>query len=563
MSQCFRVTTQSQLQSVMKTAKGGDTIMLADGKYGAVYINNDYTSKVTIRAENAQKATFDKLTIKGATNITVDGLQIHDGVGIEGGSAHIGVRNTTIDEILYCRNVNGLVVDNVDVSGGRFGMLLNSIQNFSVTNSTFGKVTEDVMRITGNSYNGVIENNVLADTIAKYPTHPDMLQMFAVNNVTPHDIVIRGNVFFDNPATGSVGAQGIFMSDAGSGGYRNILIEDNLINVSSPNSIYVNGGQSNVVIKDNTLMPNSSDGGAIIRLVSKSGFDNHGTTLDGNVVKMILDETHKSDIGDNYVYGRWSDHGSLFSGPDGSSWENFLPPEGSPVDFGSGHGATSRLAELLKQDYGKDTVVVPDAVDVVPAPTPEPTPDAGSVYHSAGTHTLDGHKGSVVTVASDKVAMADEGTISFSFNADSVHGGRGLISKGAAGHDDDLSVWIQNGKLVVAFENDEGRSGSFSHSGIRAGTDYSVQVTYDEETVKAFVNGALVGTKNFDLDMSGNDEALVVGAINGSSRRGTTDHIRSIFDGKISDVAIYDHALTPEDLMAHLSPEADRSAHLA
>lgn len=95
-------------------------------------------------------------------------------------------------------------------------------------------------------------------------------------------------------------------------------------------------------------------------------------------------------------------------------------------------------------------------------------------------------------------------------------------------------------------------SGKIDVSGIKAATDYKLQITYDEAHVKAYLNGDLVGSQAFDLDMSGNHEALVIGGVNGSSTRGTTDRVSSFFDGKISDVAIYDHVMTPAEMADHL-----------
>ncbi len=568
MSNSIRVTTQSELDSALKAAKGGETITLADGHYGALATGNDYASNVTIRAENALQATFDKINFYGATNISVDGLKVDTGLSVERSSVNISVLNSDINGTLYCRNVDGLIVDNVTVDGlpnnSKFGLLLNSIQNFTITNNRIGGTTEDVMRITGNSYNGLMENNVLHDTVAERPTHPDMLQFFGANGYTPHDITIRGNVFCDNQATGSVNAQGIFVSDPGPGGFKNILIEDNMINVGSPNSIYINGGQENVVVRNNTLIPGAGDGGAIIRLAGKAGYDNSGTTIEGNVAKMMLDETHSSQIVDNHLYGRHADLGSLFIGTNGSSWENFLPAEGSAIDFGSGFGAATRLTDLLMEHYGQ-TVIERDFSVTAPADATVIVPDApdaiAMLFSSAETHLFDGAKANLVTVAADEAVLADQGTISLSFNADTVSGSRGLISKGAAGRHDDLSAWIQNGKLSIAFENDEGKSGKIDVQGIKAGTDYKLQISYDEGHVNAYLNGELVGSRAFDLDLSGNHEALVLGGVNGQSTRGTTDHVSSFFDGTISGVAIYDHAMTPADLTAHLSASQVRTVY--
>lgn len=546
----IKVSNQTQLLSALKTATGGDTILLADGNYGEVTLKSQFASTVIIKAENSLGADFTKISLSGASNLAFDGLDLQYSFNATS-SSNISLTNSTSDSMLNFRDVNGLVVDKVSATGGQYGILLNSIQNFTVTNSTFGNVSEDVMRITGNSYNGVIENNVLADAVAQSPTHPDLLQMFASNGYTPRDIVIRGNLLYDDPSTGSVAAQGIFMSDPSTGGYKNILIEDNLINVSSPNSIYINGGQKNVAVLNNTLIPGVGDGGAIIRLAEKSGMNNSGTTISGNIAKLVMDETKASTIGDNYVYGRGADISSLFHGADGSTWENFVPVAGSKIDFGSAYGAQDRLQQLLLEYYGGERPVDPRE-----APATDTTPDL--VYHQDAFYEINGTKAGVIALANDKAMGVDTGSIHLTFNADTVSGSRGIISKGAAGYDDDFSVWIKDGKLILCAENDQGQQISLSATGIKANTDYDLLITFDEGKVKLWLDNTQVGEANFDLDLSGNSEYLVLGGVNGQSTRGTTNRVSSFFDGTLSELAIYDSVLTPTEFA---TLEALRHSH--
>lgn len=543
----IRVTTQAELLSALKTATGGDTLLLADGNYGEITLKNTFGAPVTIKAENDQGANFTKIWLSGASNLSFDGLHLDGGFNAANRTSNISLTNIDSDNLLYFRNVSNLTVDNVSAHGGQFSILLNSVQNFSVTNSSFGGVTEDVMRITGNSYNGLIENNVLADTVAVKPTHPDLIQIFGYNGYTPHDITIRGNLIYDDPTTGETSAQGIFLAGAGPEGYSNMLIEGNMIYTASANSIFVSGGEDNVLIKDNTLMSSTGDGGAIIRLTGAGkGFDNSGTTVTGNIAKLILDETGASDISHNYVYGRNADLASLFHGTDGMSWENFLPVAGSAIDFGSGYGATDRLADLI-------TNLRPPVIEVpqVPAVPVEEIDPISVVLGLDGAHEFSGMKAGIQVLDQDSALGLDEGSISLSFNADTVSGNRGLFSKGAAGYDDDISAWISKGKLVVCVENDAGQQMRVTQGGIKANTDYDLLVTFGDDTVKVWLNGTLVKETAFDFDLTDNTEDLVIGGINGSSTRGTINKVGSFFDGTISNVAVFDHALTPGELSTY------------
>jgi hypothetical protein len=542
----IRVTNQASLLSALKTAQAGDTVLLADGNYGITTVGNDYTSAVTIKSEHPQGAVFEKLLMQGATNMIVDGIQVANGMSVEKGSAGITVINSDIDGVLYCRDVNGLKVDNVDVSGGQFGLLLNSVQNFSVTNSHIHDAVEDIMRVTGNSYNGVIENNVIANPTGGYPLHPDLLQLFAASGITPHDLVIRGNLMYDTKGDGETSAQGIFMSDPSTGGYKNILIEENLIRVPSPNTIYVNGGQQNVVVQNNSLMSTDSGGAGIIRLASKSGMDNSGVTVEGNIVKSIVDETHASHIGDNFIYGKDIDISTVFSGTDYTSWESFVPVSGSAVDFGSNYGAQATLIEAIGT---LEASHLGEAWSQSAAPAVAIEDLAHLVFSHDDAIQLSGRVGKFLSEAHTHAMEQDEGSLSLTFNADTTASRRGLVSKDTAGMEDAVSAWIQDGKLIVRVQDGE-KEAFITQDNITAHKDYDLMITFDDAQVKVWLDDALVGQTDMDLNLSGNHDALVLGAFNGKSSTGTTDNTQYFFDGTISDVSFYDKALTPAQLTA-------------
>ena len=567
------VTTQAELLAALKTAQGGDTVLLANGNYGDIELKNDYSSTVTIKAATPGGATFGNLALVGATNITLDGLEFTTGLGAKDFSSGIGIVNSEINGVLYFRNVDNLKIDNVEVSGGQFGVLFNSVQNFSITNSYIHDSKEDLMRITADSYNGVIENNVIANTTGGPPLHPDIIQFFGMNGKTPHDITIRGNLLYDDSNPGETNAQGIFISDPRStGGYKNILIEDNMIRVNSPNTIYIDGGQENVMVRNNTLMPGLGDGGAMIRLASKSKFDNSGTTVEGNVAKLLVDETKSSVIYDNHFYGRDADLVKLFSGTDYTTWESYVPKEGSVIDFGTDLGAQQRFLSLLKEavsgtppvdEAGEDTGSTPPPVpepqpepqpEPMPEPQPEPAPQPNpgsqtAVYTQDAVAELRGWGNDFMKVSHTQAMAIDTGSISLTFNADQTTWVRGILSKDAKGVGDSVSAWIDKGRLVVRFEDGE-RVINITTGGIEANRDYKLLLTFDEQAVKVWLDGALIGEAAADVDLSKNTNDLVIGALNGNSAAGTTDGVRDFFDGTISDVMIHGVVLTPANLAA-------------
>lgn len=340
----LRVSTPNELRQALASLTGGQ-ILLSPGNYGELEISNQrYENPIILKSETPRQAVFSKVSLMAASNLTFDGVQLEDGFSAKS-SSKVTVVNTGSNNLLYFRDVQGLKVENCDVAGKRYGVVFNSVSDFELRHSKVGGVTEDVIRITGPSRGGTIEYNILADTIAKRPTHPDLIQTFSAKGGTPSDITIRANLIYDDPETGDVVAQGIFMADGGETGYHNILLEQNLLYTGSANTIFMSGGQENVVIRDNTLIPTDQDGGAMIRLTgARKGFDNSGTSVSGNIAKLLNDETQKSKIQRNYFYGRNAALARLFSGR-GDRWQDFLPAAGSAAEK-SGMGAREFLQEL-------------------------------------------------------------------------------------------------------------------------------------------------------------------------------------------------------------------------
>ncbi|MDV7145555.1 right-handed parallel beta-helix repeat-containing protein [Tropicimonas sp. TH_r6] len=420
----FYVSNEAELQNALSSAQGGDTIVLADGDYGSIDLSLNYDAEVTIRSENTLGANFDEVNMAESSNLTFEGISV--GTFAAYSSENIELSSSDVNGLLYLKNVNGATITGNDIDGDLHAMLLNNVQNFTVSNNKIHTAQEDLMRVTGDSYNGVIEENYFFDTHPEdYRSeggeynHSDFIQMFSVDGDTPHDIVISRNVMYDDPTTGAstVTPQGIFLSDPGSDGYKNILIEQNLISVRSVNSIYINGGQENVVVQDNTLMA-SEGGGAIVRLADKSGLDNSGTTVTGNVMKILYDQTESSTIGSNYIYGRDVDMSELFQG-DGSSWESYLAVEGSALDL-SGMGATEFLADLVAGKFG-GFGNTPEAVGTENADTITGTAIDDEINGEGGNDLLTGYAGEDTLYGGDGNDRLRGG-----FDGDLLDGGDGI-----------------------------------------------------------------------------------------------------------------------------------------
>lgn len=561
------VSNASELNAAINSVSGGDTIVLADGYYGDLRITRDFPSNVTIVSETPQGATFGELRIQNS-NTTFDSITVNGRLTLQGADT-VTVSNSRLsgfNEVNYSQNVT---MTGNDIGGGTsgHGLFIETTSNFVITNNILHDVEADMMRVMGNSYNGLIENNTFDDT-APYRNsdgtyiHSDMLQMFGRDNGTPHDIVIRGNLFYDDPNTGDTGnlwAQGIFLSDARSDGYRNILIEQNMLSIGSPNAIFVRDGTGakGVEILNNTLLPWPNGDGGTIRLTDRTD----GVTVDGNVSGGIINDGGAT-IGSNYIYSKSASagnyYGKLLSG-DGSDWQDYVPVKGSPIDYGSGFGALDRLSDLSNGGQPAPT----------PAPTTPPNTDGGNdsaggggsnanaAFAMLGSYDIDGRPDVVELKHLDELELS-AATMSFSFNANAVGGTRALISKDATDDGHHFSAYLKKGVLHFQFQ-DGNTTKTIKANNIKFNTDYDVQVAFGDGGASVWVNGELIGATATNIDWSQNNEFLQIGA-NGWVSGTEEDGFRYAFYGTISDVLIVEGIKSPNQMSALLDEANSQSS---
>lgn len=562
----INVSNASQLSAALSSASGGDIIVLADGYYGDVTLSQNFASEVTVTSASPLGATFGQVLINGS-NVTLDGLTVTGRFTIRD-AAHIEVTNSQLNswnEALFSTDVT---FSNNNV---RSTVNLEKVDGFAITDNVIGTspggVNGDLIRVIGDSKNGVIENNDLTDVApTKNPdgtyTHADGIQFINRGADWPSDIVIRGNLIFDDPATGDTG--NLWMQAIAVGG-TDILIENNLVMTGSPNAIIVANSSGGIEVFNNTVLPWPDGGGGTIRVTSTTS----GVVVEGNVTNGILNEGGAS-LSNNFIYSTnmfsedyWGDLFQLQTY--GMAWEDYLPVNGSPIDFGSGYGALERLEELLNGG----PVDTPDPYsnpDLQPEPTPAPDPviitdpDTATVLGLAGSHDIS-RAGDVIEIAHDPSLALATGTVALSFNADTVAGQQGLLSKDAKffGNGGHFTAYIDNGKLVVRLQ-DDASSQVFEVGGIRANVEYDLQVSFGDGQVTAMLNGEVFGEAAFDSSWETNTEFLQIGA-NGWASKPGDDGFVQVFDGTISDVVITDGTSSYEEiqtLQAELTnPEPD------
>ncbi len=379
----FTVSSGKELLAALDSAVAGDVIVLNNGNYGDFKYDRNFNDYVMLRAKQHLGASFGSIDVSGTYGfLHLDGVKAAD-IRVTAGAHHIKVSRSKFNSTAYFKNASNIYLENneINAQGATHALILNHIKNFTVSNNYITRAREDLLRITGYSANGLIQNNTLYDAIPDNTpsssdrcaySHSDAIQMFGADDTNPTNITIRGNHIYDDPLNNGVRPtycvggkqgvrltmQGIFISDPKSKGYHDILVEENLLYLGTPNSIYINGGTSNVVVRNNTLLPWPGSSGGTIRIVEKSNKSNKGVYVSRNLLSEIRDETTRLSSGmnilKNFVYDTTDESSAehvsnLFSGAgDGSHWRHFLPAESAKISTDAGYGAMSRLQRLVR-----------------------------------------------------------------------------------------------------------------------------------------------------------------------------------------------------------------------
>ena len=280
----FNVSNATQLQSALASAVGGDKILLAAGDYGNVSINNrNYSSNVTVQVQSFQNpAHFDGLFIQNSKNLTFSGLDI-------GRDLNAGEPEYT--QLNWIRSSSNIKLSGVTIHGSMdnnpqndgVGIVLTEVTGFNINNSKFtelyrGVAVQQSANVTIQSTefktirsDGIVnaavdgvyyDNNTFSDFRPVIPDHADFIQFWNTGQTRgSNNITIKNNVMMQPEFSGieGTGVQGIFISDPLAYGYKNILIQNNLVYSNGAyNGITVNGG-TGVQILDNTVISQSTD----------------------------------------------------------------------------------------------------------------------------------------------------------------------------------------------------------------------------------------------------------------------------------------------------------------
>ncbi|MEM7770289.1 MAG: NF038122 family metalloprotease, partial [Cyanobacteria bacterium P01_A01_bin.37] len=150
--------------------------------------------------------------------------------------------------------------------------------------------------------------------------------------------------------------------------------------------------------------------------------------------------------------------------------------------------------------------------------------------------------------------LVNNGTLSFSFQADEVSTTQGLFSKDSEYYDDGghLTVYLESGKLVARLQSKS--TTHYVSTTVNDGQDYDVAVTFGSRGFELWLNGTRVDTNSYTGGLGtnsggiGNYEPIVLGASQVQSGNQVADVLQNDFTGMLKDVQLFDQQLDDADI---------------
>ena len=201
------------------------------------------------------------------------------------------------------------------------------------------------------------------------------------------------------------------------------------------------------------------------------------------------------------------------------------------------------LAEDLANGMLYNPAFDPDNIDL-------DTLNAGLV-RSVDEVIGDGTTGHTELAHGDDLNLS-EVTMMFSLTTDTLSGRAGLFSKDGSGRQDGghVTIYRQGDDLKVRVQTKTSDIWMRERDVITEGEPLHIALTLDGAAARLYLNGALVELKETTATWANADEDITIGANAWSQRNNEDDRVRDVFDGKITDVKIYDSALSATEIQA-------------
>lgn len=344
------------INKAKSTVNAGDIVNLMPGNYGTVTFtssdrrgtSNNYITYRNNPDSSPYSARFSRIFFSGNTNfyIAVEGFDVEN-TGSD--DACIKVEYGSYVDIIDCkvhgkaggsgpsyanifiRAADNILIEGCEVyytGGSAHAIQLESCDTITVRKCHVHDTISSGIR-TGGGQNYVIEYNVIHDQRADWnpSVHGSGISIHS------HNTVIRGNIVYNYGNTRPIR---FYQDWAGPDGYRNMLVENNLVYRTSdftgtqwwPEFIDVG---PNCVIRNNTFVDD-------VTITFASNADGSGLAIYNNIV------TGRFQLEDHGNWQRVSEGGNIFGrlGASGCGWvcfyDEFSPTSNSIVgaDFGVG-----------------------------------------------------------------------------------------------------------------------------------------------------------------------------------------------------------------------------------
>ena len=117
-----------------------------------------------------------------------------------------------------------------------------------------------------------------------------------------------------------------------------------------------------------------------------------------------------------------------------------------------------------------------------------------------------------------------------------------MFSRDSSGFDGGghLSIYVENGDLIVRLQSTNQSHVITSSVPVTAGTDHDVRFDFGSGGMELYLDGNLVGSNNYTGGITGNDEPIVLGALQIRSGNAEADRLEDHLSGTISNFTIGD-----------------------
>mgnify|MGYP002777026786 CR=1 FL=1 len=229
----WQVAGSPDVTQIVTSAKPGTVVTLPAGNYGPLVISGKhFKAPVTVRAAGS---TIESIVIRDSSNIVIEGGTVRGGQGVR--------------YAIHVDRARAVTVRGMTVTGAVRGMVINMSQAVGVYQNKFTGLRTDGVNIAesrkvvveGNScsnFNPIMPIYSSTGALIKDGDHPDCIQAWSRATSAPvSDVVVRGNSM-----NGYM--QGIFFGNGGThGGFDRVTIQNNYVNISMPNGIYIADGR--------------------------------------------------------------------------------------------------------------------------------------------------------------------------------------------------------------------------------------------------------------------------------------------------------------------------------